>query len=71
MRAKTGLETMREYHAIYEALPFEARTAIDDAYTAATQCLRDAGFEITGDDRAEKLISAITLYYIACGNPTK
>jgi hypothetical protein len=53
-----------DLHEQYENLSQQARDAIDDAYKAATDALKDAGLTIKGDDRAEKLVAAITEYVL-------
>lgn len=57
----------RYWHDFYaEKLTTAEKNAIDEAYDAAVQSLRRAGFAVKGDDRAEKLVAALTQYLEEC-----
>ena len=53
------------WHGFYEAhLTAEYKKCVDDCFTAVTNTIKENGLDYSGDDRAEKLISAITEYLI-------
>ena len=55
----------KQWHVIYEdVLTDIERAAVDDAYKAATFELRHAGLTLSGDDRAESLVAALTRYIV-------
>lgn len=46
----------------YETLPTDVREHIDEAFNAATEKLREAGYHTAYDDNAEQLVDAIAEY---------
>lgn len=56
------------WHHIYEGLPPESRDAVDEAFRAARESLKENFMLTEGDDRAEALVAALTRYVVECGN---
>ena len=46
----------------------DSAEGVDDAFHAVQDTLRDMGLRVANDDRAEKLVDAITEYILASGN---
>lgn len=58
----------KKWHEIYEGLPPETREAVDDAFMAARESLKENFMQTAGDDRAEALVAALARYVVDCGN---
>jgi hypothetical protein len=52
----------RQYHAVYEAMPADVRSAVDKAVRAAVGALRESGMQAPMDDRIECLVGAVARY---------
>lgn len=48
----------------YESVPAHVRRAIDDAFEAAQDALKERGLAVASDDRAENLVDAIMVYVL-------
>lgn len=51
-------------HDQYTKLSDREREAVDEAFNAVQSALTDFGIRVTGDDRAEKLVEAISTYLV-------
>lgn len=54
--------TDRLWHDEYELADADTQQAVDHAYRAAVDSLRDNGIATSNDDRAEALVAAIMRY---------
>lgn len=55
----------KHWHKFYEtALTPKHRQCVDDCFRAVANTIKENGFDHANDDRAEKLVSAITEYVV-------
>lgn len=60
------MEPWTEVHKRYEESPDVVRFAVDDAFDAVQKAVAARGFKALGDDKAERLVTAIFLYLEDC-----